>query len=167
MRVVAGSVHCLACAAHAKNPKEPVILYGQSWGGAAALITAADLDSKGIRVDLLITFDAVGKHNDTGRDKLLVPGNVAVAINYYQTGATQLGNNRLVAASEFADTDIFNIDVGDVKHTDVGDMMGTAAASLIQSVALQGLVERLHEIGAWMFSDTFGTQIQVTRPGRP
>ena len=148
-------------AAYAKNPNEPVVLYGHSWGGAAALIAAEQLNQKGIPVSLLITFDAVGKYSDLGRGVLLVPPNVKIAINYYQTDPTELGNNRLEATSEF--TQVFNIDVGAVKHTDVDDTMGPPAVGLIQSLALQMLLDRMNAMAGlgWMYQNAYGTELQV------
>jgi RHS repeat-associated protein len=150
-------------AAYTKNPHQPVVLYGHSWGGSAAVIAAEQLNRMGIPVDLLITFDAVGKYMDFGRGVLLVPPNVKIAINYYQTDPTQLGNNRLEASSELSN--VFNIDIGNVKHTDVDDTMGAAAAQLIQSVALNDLFDRMYcfDGDEWLFENSFGTEIQITR----
>jgi len=128
-------------AAYAKDPKQPVVLYGHSWGGSAALKAAEQLSTKGIPVDLLITFDAVGKYDDFTKGKLLVPPNVLTAINYYQTATMQLGNNRLEPSSEL--TNVFNVDVGNVSHTDVDNFMGPGAVGLIQSLSIEMLLERM------------------------
>ena len=55
-----------------------IILFGQSWGGAAAIATARDLDAMGIPVLLTAQIDSVGLHDD------LIPANVRRAVNFYQ-----------------------------------------------------------------------------------
>ncbi len=64
------------------QPKEKaaarIILFGQSWGGAAAVYTARDLQQRGIPVLLTVQIDSVGF-----RDKM-IPANVREAVNFYQ-----------------------------------------------------------------------------------
>jgi hypothetical protein len=55
-----------------------VVLYGQSFGAAAAVHTARDLEKRGIPVLLTVQVDSVGF-----RDKM-IPPNVGSAVNYYQ-----------------------------------------------------------------------------------
>jgi len=55
-----------------------IILFGQSWGGAAAIATARDLERLGIPVLLTAQVDSVGMS-----DKM-VPANVHAAVNFYQ-----------------------------------------------------------------------------------
>ncbi len=55
-----------------------IILFGQSWGGAAAIATARDLQKLGIPVLLTIQIDSVGFHDD------IIPSNVRAAVNFYQ-----------------------------------------------------------------------------------
>lgn len=55
-----------------------IILFGQSWGGAAAVATARDLKKIGIPVLLTVQVDSVGIHDD------LIPENVRAAVNFYQ-----------------------------------------------------------------------------------
>lgn len=55
-----------------------IILFGQSWGGAAVLSTARDLEQIGIPVLLTAQVDSVGMN-----DKI-VPANVHAAVNFYQ-----------------------------------------------------------------------------------
>ncbi len=55
-----------------------IILYGQSWGGAAVLSTARDLQALGLRVDLTVQIDSVGLHD------AIVPVNVMNAANIFQ-----------------------------------------------------------------------------------
>ncbi len=55
-----------------------IILFGQSWGGGAAVKTARDLDRLGVPVLLTAQVDSVGIHDS------LIPANVASAVNFYQ-----------------------------------------------------------------------------------
>ncbi len=55
-----------------------VILYGQSWGGAAVVKTARELERWGVPVLLTVQVDSVG----TG--DAMLPANVQAAVNLYQ-----------------------------------------------------------------------------------
>ncbi len=55
-----------------------IILYGQSWGGAAVIYTARDLQKLGYDVDLSVQVDSVGLR------ATVVPPNVHAAANMYQ-----------------------------------------------------------------------------------
>ncbi len=55
-----------------------IILFGQSWGGAAVVDTARDLNKLGIPVLLTAQIDSVGRHDST------IPANVHAAVNFYQ-----------------------------------------------------------------------------------
>ena len=55
-----------------------IILFGQSWGGAASVLTARDLEKLGIPVLLTVQVDSVGFRDDE------IPANVKVAANFYQ-----------------------------------------------------------------------------------
>jgi hypothetical protein len=71
-----------------------VILLGQSWGGAAAVATARDLQSFGIPVLLTMQIDSVGLHDN------IIPSNVRAAVNFYQHDSftTIHGRNEIRAA---------------------------------------------------------------------
>lgn len=71
-----------------------VILYGQSWGGAAAIATARDLEKLGIPVLLTVQVDSVGIHDQ------VIPANVQAAVNYYQHDPLTIqGRNEIRAAN--------------------------------------------------------------------
>ena len=55
-----------------------VILFGQSWGGAAAIATARALGRLGVPVLLTAQIDSVGAHD------AVIPENVRAAVNFYQ-----------------------------------------------------------------------------------
>ncbi|HVT99392.1 MAG TPA: hypothetical protein VHE33_17955 [Acidobacteriaceae bacterium] len=55
-----------------------IVLFGQSWGGAAAIATARELEKLGVPVLLTAQIDSVGMHD------AVVPRNVRAAVNFYQ-----------------------------------------------------------------------------------
>jgi pimeloyl-ACP methyl ester carboxylesterase len=61
-----------------RSPDARVILYGQSWGGAAVVKAARELEGWGVPVLLTIQVDSVGV------DDAVIPGNVRAALNLYQ-----------------------------------------------------------------------------------
>jgi pimeloyl-ACP methyl ester carboxylesterase len=69
-------------------PNVRVILYGQSWGGAAVFYAARKLKKLGMDVDLTIQLDSVGV-GDT-----IVPSNVHAAANLYQRDPLTVRGNQ-------------------------------------------------------------------------
>jgi len=80
---------------HKSSPPPAIILYGHSWGGAQVLTFARDLGREGIPVSLTIQIDSVHK---LGQDGHTVPGNVAKAVNFYQTHSLTPGETHIVPA---------------------------------------------------------------------
>lgn len=72
-----------------------IILYGHSWGASAVVELARELQKDRIPVLLTIQVDSVTKF---GEDDHLIPANVALAVNFYQTGGVLHGNREIVAA---------------------------------------------------------------------
>ncbi len=72
-----------------------IILFGQSWGAAAAVLLARDLRREGVPVLLTVQVDSVAKawQNDS-----VIPDNVAEAVNFYQTHGIIHGRARITAA---------------------------------------------------------------------
>jgi hypothetical protein len=77
------------------NQPAAVIIYGVSWGASQGLAFARDLERQGIPVALTIQVDSVRKFGQDGRT---VPGNVAKAVNFYQTGGLTPGQSQIVPA---------------------------------------------------------------------
>ena len=77
------------------SPQPAIILYGHSWGGSQVLTFARDLGRQGIPVTLTIQIDSVHK---LGQDGHTVPGNVAKAVNFYQTRGLTPGETHIVPA---------------------------------------------------------------------
>jgi hypothetical protein len=70
-----------------------IVAYGQSFGGAAAIKFARDLDALGIPVALTVQVDSVGLGDN------VIPPNVAKAANFYQADRfTVRGEPRISAA---------------------------------------------------------------------
>jgi hypothetical protein len=76
-----------------------IILYGHSWGGAAVVRLARELDRNGIPVLLTIQVDSVGPHDG------LSPPNVAHAANFYQPSGLIHGQAK-IRASDASRTEI-------------------------------------------------------------
>lgn len=72
-----------------------IILYGHSWGAAAALSLARDLQRENIPVLLTIQVDSISK---IGQNDRVVPANVAEAVNFYQTRGWLHGRTEITAA---------------------------------------------------------------------
>lgn len=73
-----------------------IILFGHSWGAAAAVLLARDLRQKGIPVALTVQVDSVAKlwQNDS-----VIPDNVEQAVNFYQTEGFVHGRREITAAN--------------------------------------------------------------------
>ena len=80
---------------HKTGQQPAIILYGHSWGGSQVLTFARDLGRKGIPILLTIQIDSVRK---LGQDGHTVPGNVAKAVNLYQTRGLTPGETHIVPA---------------------------------------------------------------------
>jgi hypothetical protein len=72
-----------------------IILFGHSWGAAAAVQLARDLRRQGVPVLLTIQVDSVAKiwQNDS-----VIPDNVSQAVNFYQTQGVIHGRRQITAA---------------------------------------------------------------------
>jgi len=72
-----------------------IILFGHSWGAAAAVLLARDLRRANIPVLLTVQVDSVAK---LWQDDSLIPDNVAEAVNFYQPHGIIHGRGRITAA---------------------------------------------------------------------
>lgn len=72
-----------------------IILFGHSWGAAAAVLLARDLRHQGVPVLLTVQVDSVAK---TWQNDSVIPDNVAQAVNFYQTQGIIHGRQRITAA---------------------------------------------------------------------
>ncbi|MFZ1010659.1 MAG: hypothetical protein WAN65_27720 [Candidatus Sulfotelmatobacter sp.] len=72
-----------------------IIVFGHSWGAAAAVLLARDLQKAGVPVLLTVQVDSVAKvwQNDS-----IIPGNVAEAVNFYQPHGILHGRAKITAA---------------------------------------------------------------------
>jgi len=72
-----------------------IILFGQSWGGSAAVMLARDLNRAHIPVLLTVQVDSVAK---LGENDAVIPENVAEAVNFYQPHGMVHGRKQIRAA---------------------------------------------------------------------
>jgi len=72
-----------------------IVLFGHSWGGAAVISLARELQRESIPVLLTVQVDSIAK---PGQDDRVVPANVARAVNFYQTRGLLHGRPRITAA---------------------------------------------------------------------
>lgn len=91
-----------------KDPCEPVIIIGHSFGGDTAIEIAEELKKKGICVDLLIQIDSVG----SGDEK--IPSNVRKGVNIHSTSGDGINGASNVEGSE-------NIGIDNTSHTDIDE----------------------------------------------
>lgn len=72
-----------------------IILFGQSWGGAAVVLLARELRRQGIPVMLTVQIDSIAKmwQNDS-----VIPDNVVAAVNFYQPHGILRGQPEITAA---------------------------------------------------------------------
>jgi hypothetical protein len=77
-----------------------VILFGQSFGGAAVVKAARELDKLGVPVLLTVQIDSVG------RDDALIPANVRRAANLYQRNGAIIRGEPAIRAADPAKTTI-------------------------------------------------------------
>jgi pimeloyl-ACP methyl ester carboxylesterase len=77
-----------------------VILFGQSWGGAATVAIANDLDKLGVSVLLTVQVDSVGLHD------AVIPANVRTAVNFYQHDPVTIQGRGEIRAADPAQTAI-------------------------------------------------------------
>jgi len=72
-----------------------IVIFGHSWGAAAAVLLARDLRREGVPVSLTVQVDSVAKlwQNDS-----VIPDNVQEAVNFYQTHGLVHGRREITAA---------------------------------------------------------------------
>ncbi len=72
-----------------------IILFGHSWGGAAAVLLARELQRQGIPVMLTVQIDSIAK---MWQKDSVIPDNVAAAVNFYQPHGILRGEPEITAA---------------------------------------------------------------------
>jgi hypothetical protein len=72
-----------------------IILFGHSWGAAAAVLLARDLRRQGVPVLLTVQVDSVAK---VWQHDSVIPDNVAEAVNFYQPHGLVHGRTQITAA---------------------------------------------------------------------
>ena len=77
-----------------------LVVYGQSFGGAAVVKLARELEARGVPVLLTIQVDSVG------RGDALIPPNVRRAVNLYQSDGLLIRGEREIRAGDRQKTEI-------------------------------------------------------------
>lgn len=72
-----------------------IVVFGHSWGAAAAVLLARDLEQLHIPVLLTVQVDSVAK---LWQKDSIIPANVAEAVNFYQTHGLIHGRRKISAA---------------------------------------------------------------------
>ncbi len=72
-----------------------IVIYGHSWGASQTVTLAQQLDREKIPVLLTVQVDSVAKSNEIDGGE--IPGNVAQAINFYQTRGILRGRSAIQA----------------------------------------------------------------------
>ena len=77
-----------------EKSRSRIILFGHSWGAAAAVLLARDLRRDHIPVLLTVQVDSVAKpwQNDS-----VIPDNVSEAVNFYQPNGLVHGRKQIIA----------------------------------------------------------------------
>jgi pimeloyl-ACP methyl ester carboxylesterase len=79
----------------AEKARAHIILFGHSWGAAAAVLLARDLRRAGVSVVLTVQVDSVAK---AWQNDAIIPDNVAEAVNFYQPHGVLHGRPQITAA---------------------------------------------------------------------
>ena len=74
-----------------------IVLFGHSWGGAAAVVLARQLRREHIPVLLTVQVDSIAK---PWQDDSAIPDNVAEAVNFYQPHGLLHGRAQITAADQ-------------------------------------------------------------------
>jgi pimeloyl-ACP methyl ester carboxylesterase len=72
-----------------------IVLFGHSWGAAAAVLLARDLRRAGVPVLLTVQVDSIAK---AWQNDAVIPDNVAEAVNFYQPHGILHGRAQITAA---------------------------------------------------------------------
>jgi pimeloyl-ACP methyl ester carboxylesterase len=72
-----------------------IVLFGHSWGAAAAVLLARDLRREGVPVLLTVQVDSVAK---AWQNDAIIPDNVVAAVNFYQPHGVLHGRTEITAA---------------------------------------------------------------------
>lgn len=90
----------------AEKSSARIVLFGQSWGGGAAIKLARDLNRRKIPVLLTVQIDSVGKSDDT------IPPNVRAAVNFFQREPLTVWGQKEIRAADPNRTRI----LGNIRH---------------------------------------------------
>ena len=84
-----------------------IVLYGQSFGGAACVMLAKELERWGVPVRLTVQVDSVGRHDQ------IIPANVKRAVNLFQSDPGPIRGRTQIKAADASKTKI----LANIQHT--------------------------------------------------
>jgi len=118
-----------------------IILFGHSWGAAAAVLLARDLRREGVPVLLTVQVDSVAK---AWQDDAVIPDNVAEAVNFYQPHGILHGRAQITAADP-AKTEI----LGNFRTDYKKDPITCPEASWLEHIVTPGHMQSECDPGIW------------------
>jgi len=87
-----------------------IAIYGYSMGGVMATHLASRLEADGVTVSILVTVDAAAAWKTSSVSRL-IPTNVLVNVNYYQTEESTVGSHGAANTAKSSSTKVFNINL--------------------------------------------------------
>jgi pimeloyl-ACP methyl ester carboxylesterase len=133
-----------------------IILFGHSWGAAAAVLLARDLRRQGVPVLLTVQVDSVAK---LWQDDSVIPDNVAEAVNFYQPHGIVHGRAQITAADPAKTAILGNYRI-DYKKTPVE----CPEASWLEHVLTSGHMQSECDPHVWSQIETMVRQ-RLVSPG--
>lgn len=116
-----------------------VIVYGQSFGGAAVVKFARELDALGVPILLTVQVDSVG------RGDAVIPPNVARAANLFQRDGFTIRGERKIRAADAARTRI----LGNHRFTYRGKKIDLSEVSWFKRLLQRAHTKMDHDAEVW------------------
>ncbi len=116
-----------------------IVLYGQSFGGAAVVKFARDLEGLGVPVLLTVQIDSVGRDDD------VIPPNVAAAANLYQDQGRVIRGEPQIRAADPSRTRI----VGNFKYDYRGKKIDISGVPWFKKIFRNDHTRMEHDPQVW------------------
>ena len=116
-----------------------VIVYGQSFGGAAVVKFARQLEAMGLSILLTVQVDSVG------RGDVVIPANVARAINLFQRDGLTVRGEREIRAADPSRTTI----LGNHRFTYEGKKIDLSEVSWFKRLLQRAHTKMDHDPAVW------------------
>jgi pimeloyl-ACP methyl ester carboxylesterase len=133
-----------------------IVLFGHSWGAAAAVLLARDLRRVGVPVLLTVQVDSVAK---AWQDDAVIPDNVAEAVNFYQPHGILHGRAQITAADP-AKTEI----LGNYRTDYKKDPITCPEASWLEHIFAPGHMQSECDPSIWLKIEDMVRQRLLPQP---